>query len=264
MKGDRSVTLDVAALDLATLEYPDLSPKPYLAILDELAASVGGCLRDPRDGAAFVNAANFVLFESFELRGNEAEYQDPCNSCLNEVLDRKLGIPITLSLVYMEVARRMHRPVFGIGLPGHFVIQYDDDEYCTFMDPFHGGGLLTRGDCRALAKDIAGVDLAEDSAVLKPVSNQYILIRMLNNLRSAYHRQQAHRKTVAVLDLLVEACPNEAEYFRQRGIARLHVHEATAAGRDFRTYLELSPEAPDREEIKKQIEAIHRWLASVN
>jgi regulator of sirC expression with transglutaminase-like and TPR domain len=154
--------------------------------------------------------------------------------------------------------------VFGIGLPGHFLVQYDDDEYSTFIDPFHGGRLLAADDCRALARDIAGVELPSESAILRAVNNQYILTRMLNNLRSAYSRQQTHRKLIAVLDLLVEACPNEAEYYRHRAKAHLHVREFLAARHNFSTYLELSPEAPDRAEIRKQIEAIHRWLGSVN
>jgi regulator of sirC expression with transglutaminase-like and TPR domain len=264
LKNDRAVTLDVAVLDLATIEYPGLEPGPYLALLDEMAAAVEACVGPARDGARFIAAANYILFERFGFRGNQDEYYDPRNSCLNHVLDRKLGIPITLSVVYMEVARRLRMPVFGVGLPGHFLVQYDDDEYRTFIDPFHGGRLLGADDCRALAKDIAGVDLASDSSILKPVSDQYILARMLNNLRSVYHRAQAHRKLIAVLDLLLEAYPSEAEYYRHRAVARVHARELLAAGHDFRKYLELSPESPDREEIRKQIEAIHRWLGSVN
>jgi len=264
LHGDRRVTLDRATLDLATIEFPELAPQPYLAILDDLAADIDACLRGARDGTRFVSAANRVLFERFGLRGNESDYYDPRNSCLNAVLDRKLGIPITLSAVYLEVARRLRRPVFGIGLPGHFLLQYDDDEYSTFIDPFHAGRLLSAEDCCSLAKDIAGVDLTNDSAVLKPVSNQYILMRMLNNLRSAYERLHDYRKAVAVLDILAEAWPDEAEYFRQRAAARLQLREFVAAGHDFRRYLELSPDAPDREEIRKQIASIHRWLGSVN
>jgi regulator of sirC expression with transglutaminase-like and TPR domain len=263
-KNDQVVTLDVAALELAMIEYADLPPGPYLAVLDEIAADVDACLPNAAGGARFVAATNYVLFERFGFQGNEADYYDPRNSCLNEVLDRRLGIPITLSLVYMEVARRLRRPVFGIGLPGHFLVQYDDDEYSTFIDPFHGGRLLSAADCCALAQKIAGAQVEEDSAILRPVSNHYILTRMLNNLRSAYHRLHEHRKVITVLDLLVEACPNEASYYRHRAVARLQVHELHAASHDFRAYLQLSPEAPDREEIRKQIEAIHRSLGSVN
>jgi len=264
LKNDRAVTLDMAALDLARIEYPELVAERYLAALDDIAASVEACLGPARDGARFVSAVNYILFERLDFRGNEAEYYDPRNSCLNEVLDRKLGIPITLSVVYIEISRRLRRPVFGIGLPGHFLVQYDDDEYSTFIDPFHGGRLLAADDCRALARDIAGVKLTSDSEILRAVNSQYILTRMLNNLRSAYSRLHAHRKQIMVLDLLVEACPNEAEYYRLRAIAHLHVRELLAARHNFSRYLELSPEAPDRGEIRKQIEAIHRWLGSVN
>src|SRR5690349_11631700 len=169
---------------MATIEHPGLAREPYLSALDGIANGIAMRLRRQNDGPHFIETANHCLFEDLGLRGNEAEYYDPRNSCVNEVLDRKLGIPITLSLVYMEVARRLRRPVFGIGLPGHFIVQYDDDEYSTFIDPFHAGKLLTSDDCRQLAKDIAGVDLATDPALLRPVSNEHILARMLNNLKS--------------------------------------------------------------------------------
>jgi regulator of sirC expression with transglutaminase-like and TPR domain len=155
LKNDRSVTLDVAALEIARLEYPDLDPDPYLSALDATAHGVAAVQGRRQDGPSFIAAANLCLFEQLAFRGNEAEYYDPRNSCLNEVLDLKLGIPITLAVVYIEVARRLRRPVFSVGLPGHFIVQYDDDSYSTFIDPFHQGRLLNLDDCAALARDIA-------------------------------------------------------------------------------------------------------------
>ena len=263
LKNDPSVTLDVAALEMALIEYPDLPVRRYLTALDGLADGIRACRSDCGDGRNFVLVANNWLFQRFGLRGNEAEYYDPRNSCLSDVIDRKLGIPITLSVLYMEVARRLRRPVFGIGLPGHFVVQYADDDYSTFIDPFHGGKLLTLDDCRQLAKDIAGVELAADPALLRPVSNGYILTRMLNNLRAAYFRSNEYGKAVQVLDLLIEASP-AADHYKARAVAHMHLRELLAARADFDLYLRHSPEAADRAEIAKQLESIHRWLASVN
>ena len=263
LRKNSSVTLDVAALEMAAIEHPGLVIDPYLSALDGIANGIAARLRDQKDGRHFIETANHCLFEGLGLRGNEAHYYDPRNSCVNDVLDRKLGIPITLSLVYMEVARRLRRPVFGIGLPGHFILQYDDDSYSTFIDPYHGGKLLSTGDCRQLAKDIAGVELAADPSLLRPVSNQHILTRMLNNLRSAYFRGNDYRKAVQVLDLLIEASP-AADHFKARGVAHMHLRELLAARADFDLYLQHSPEAVDRAEIAKQLESIHRWLASVN
>lgn len=264
LKNDPAVPLDVAALEIASIECPGLAPAPYLSALDDIAARIDECLGRGAGGSQFIEATNHCLFEKLRFRGNEQEYYDVRNSCLNEVLDRKLGIPITLAVVYIEVARRLRRPVFGIGLPGHFIVQYDDDVYSTFIDPFHGGKLLTLEDCRTLAHGIAGVDLRPGSDMLKPVTNRYILVRMLNNLRSAYFRVQKHRNAIAVLNLLIEASPSAPEHYRNRGVARLQVKELRAASLDFGRYLQLSPDAQDRDEVTKQIEAIHRWMASVN
>src|SRR5690348_14920894 len=114
---------------MASIERPDLDVTFYVEVLDRLASELSTRLPSPCEGLEFIQIANAYLFEEHELRGNDTEYYDPRNSCLNEVLDRKQGIPITLSVVYMEVARRLGRPVFGIGLPGHFVVEYDDGAF---------------------------------------------------------------------------------------------------------------------------------------
>lgn len=256
--------LDAAALEMAAIERPGLDPAAHLATLDGIAAELATRLGATADGQKFVRTANQYLFEELGFRGNDSDYYDPRNSCLDEVLDRRIGIPITLSVVYIEVARRLRRPVFGIGLPGHFVVQYDDDEYSTFIDPFHGGKLLTRGDCRELAREITGVDIASEPATLAPVSTRYVLTRMLNNLRSAYFRSKNYAKAAVVMDLLVEAFPENADYFKARGVARLHLREFSGAKRDLESYLRYSPEAEDRAEVTKQLEAIHRWLGRLN
>src|SRR5258708_29376456 len=144
-----NLQLDRAALLLATIEFPGLEIDPFLQILDSYAAELAARLRE---GADFVPMTNQYLFKELGFSGNEADYYNPANSCLNEVLASKTGIPITLSVVYLETARRLSRPVFGIGLPGHFVVQYDDGLYSTYIDPFHGGALLDAAQCHEMAK----------------------------------------------------------------------------------------------------------------
>src|SRR5579871_5756496 len=131
----QSDTLDVdrAALELARIEYPTLEVHPFLEILDSYAVELSERL--PADtGSAYVAAANQYLFSELGFTGNAKNYYDPRNSCLNEVLTARTGIPITLSLIYMEIARRLAKPVYGVGLPGHFVVQYDDGEFSSFID----------------------------------------------------------------------------------------------------------------------------------
>jgi regulator of sirC expression with transglutaminase-like and TPR domain len=175
--------LDVAALEIASIETPDLDPEPFLAVLDKIASEIAARLPPSCDGREFVRVSNSYLFGDLGFRGNEIDYNDPRNSCLNYVLDRRIGIPIALAVVYIEVARRLGHPVAGVGLPGHFIVQYNDGKFATYIDPFHSGQLLTTEDCRKLARDRTGSDA--DATALAPVGTRYILVRMLNNLRSA-------------------------------------------------------------------------------
>ena len=251
MRGDPGVELDAAALELATFEYPDLDPGPSLRELDRIAAEIGARAGARADGATFVREANAVLFDEIGLRGNEAEYYDPRNSCLNAVLERRTGIPITLSVVYMEVARRLGRPIHGIALPGHFIAQYDDGRYSTWLDPFRGGRLLAEG------------DISADPEALRPATRQVILVRMANNLRAAYFRGERFDKVVETTDLLMQAYP-APDHHRIRGVANVRLRKLGEARKDLERYLEASPDAGDRADVVKQLEAIHRRLATLN
>jgi regulator of sirC expression with transglutaminase-like and TPR domain len=262
LKDEPDCRLDVAALEIATLETPDLDPVPYLAVLDRFASTIANRVPASADGREFVRAANEYLFAELGFHGNESEYNDPRNSCLNSVLDRHAGIPITLSVVYIETARRLERPVFGVGLPGHFIVQYDDGEFAAYIDPFYSGRILSVDDCLKIAHDRTGV--GADATALAPVGTRYILVRMLNNLRSAYFRSKQFQKMIAVMDLLIEGFPRNGEYYKARGLARLRLRQLTGAQTDLELYLKHSPEAEDRAQIAEQLASIHRWLGRLN
>jgi regulator of sirC expression with transglutaminase-like and TPR domain len=254
--------LDLAALEIASIETPDLDPQPYLAILDRMASGIASRLPAPAAGREFVSAANRYFFDELGFQGNEINYNDPRNSCLNYVLDRRTGIPIALSAVYIEVARRLGRPVSGIGLPGHFIVEYNDGEFAAYIDPFHSGRLLTADDCRQLARERTGSDA--DATALAPVGTRYILVRMLNNMRSAYFRGKQLEKMVAVTDLLLEGFPENAGYYKARGFARLQMRQFRGAQSDLEMYLKYAPDAEDRPQVTEQLGAIHRWLGRMN
>jgi regulator of sirC expression with transglutaminase-like and TPR domain len=264
LQSESAIALDTAALEMAAIETPRLNAAVYRGMLDHFASELAVRLNPAADGREFVRLTNQYVFQELGFRGNEANYEDPRNSCLDIVLDRRTGIPITLSVVYIEIARRMGRPVFGIGLPGHFVVQYNDGDYSIYIDPFHAGKRLTEADCHELAREITGVDSSAEPSTLAPVSDRYILVRMLNNMRSAYFQAKQFGKMAQVMDLLVEAFPQNADYFKARGVARLHLREFSAAKSDLEMYLRYSPEAEDRDKVTKQLEAIHRWLARLN
>jgi regulator of sirC expression with transglutaminase-like and TPR domain len=258
------VELDRAALQLAAVEYPDLDPASFLAILDSYAVELAGRLPDGCGGKEFVAAANEYLFEELGFTGNAKNYYDPRNSCLNEVLATRTGIPITLSLVYMEIARRLAKPVFGIGLPGHFLVQYDDGGFSTFIDPFHGGTLLAPAECFELARRSSGEQFPDDPSLLARASKQQILRRMINNLRTVYFTRRAYSKALKVLDLLVASNPESADEYKQRSVILLEMKNYRAARNDLERYLKLAPESADREQMQKQLRALKLYIAAMN
>ncbi len=258
------VTLDVAALELASIEFPGLELEGSLFRLDNLAEQISCQLSGNANCLDFIRAANELLFEVLQFRGNEEQYYDPRNSCLNSVLMRRLGIPISLSVLYIEIARRLKRMVYGVGLPGHFIVACEDGDARYWVDPFHNGRILSFADCAALAKQTAGVDLRSNPAVLAPVSKRQILVRMLSNLKAIYLRGEAFDKARQVLDLLIDATPDYPEEYRHRGIVHLRQSNHRAAKADLETYLRLEPDTPERDEVEKQLLLIERWRAGLN
>jgi len=253
------IEIDSAALEIARIEYPDLDAGACIAQLDNHALAIADRARDLSDGRGFVEAANNYLFREAGFRGNEEDYYNPANCCLNYVLESKLGIPITLSILYMEIARRLAKHVDGVGLPGHFVVRYDDPGYSAIIDPFHGGAILDNAQCCQLAQ----VD-SLDHGMLDPVDRRYIAMRLINNLRAIYFTRRDGARALQVLDLLIDAAPESADEHKQRGVALLQQHRIADALGAFKRYLELSPEAPDRNRIEEQIHDIAFWLASRN
>jgi regulator of sirC expression with transglutaminase-like and TPR domain len=265
LRDDRStVPLDIAALELASVEFPGLDQEAFLFRLDHLAEQIGGQLTAGATGLDFIKGANELLFDVMQFRGNTEQYYDPRNSCLNSVLMRRLGIPISLSLVYMEVARRLGRNVYGVGLPGHFIVAYEDHESRYWLDPFRGGKILSFGDLCLLAKDAANVDLRNNPALLGAVTKRQVLVRMLSNLKAIYIRGEAFDKARQVLDLLIEAMPEYAEEYRHRAVVHMRQLNHRAAKTDFETFLRLQPNSPERDAVEKQLVLIERWKAGLN
>lgn len=251
--------LDAAALELAGIEYPDLNPGASIAELDRIAFTIAEKATDLSDGECFVETANRYLFQEMGFHGNTADYYRADNSCLNRVLETRTGIPLTLSLVYMEVGRRLAKPVVGIGLPGHFVVRYEDERYCAFIDPYHGGRLLDESGCAQLAQtEVLTPDL------LAPVDRRYVVMRMVNNLRQVYFSRREVGKAVQLLDMLIAADPLSADEYKQRAVAMLMQRRTSDALAGFRKYLEMVPDAPDRDRIEDQIRNLTHWLAARN
>ena len=258
------VTLDIAALELSSIEFPGLDFESSLFRLNHFAEQIRSSLTPQTSGLDFIHRMNEFLFDSLQFRGNESDYYDPRNSCLNAVLSRRLGIPISLSVVYMEIARRLGRPVSGVGLPGHFIVVYEDGNSRYWIDPFHNGRILSFEDCCSLARDTGGVDLRSNPTLLSPVTARQILTRMLTNLKTIYLKGRALDKARQVLDLLIVAYPDDAEEHRLRGLIHLQQLNHRAAKSDLETYLRLAPVHAERKQVEQQLLLIERWKAGLN
>jgi regulator of sirC expression with transglutaminase-like and TPR domain len=262
---DQAIDLDSAALTLACIEYPELEAQNYLQRLNSLAVRVKRSLRLNSGARETISALNRVLFDEEGLRGNRHDYYDPRNSFLNDVLDRKLGIPITLSLVYMEVARRINFPIAGTAMPGHFLLKHHD-VLCgeIVVDAFHRGQILSLSDCRERLDEIYRGEVAFRPDFLRPVTHRDILTRMLNNLRQIYLTRCDLRKGLMVLDLLIAIPPRSPEMLRERALVRLQLDQYVGASQDLATYLKLSPEAPDAEDVRETLGMVRQLVGRLN
>lgn len=250
---EEQIDLGRAALTIALPDYPKLDISEYLARIDRLAVEVTAQCGAGADGFRLIAALNYVLFSRHGFRGNRDDYYDPKNSFLNELIERKIGIPITLSVLYMEVARRIGLGVDGVGFPGHFLVKAvcADDE--VVIDPFDGGEVRSREDLEALLKQMYGGKLDFRSDFLAAVSNKQILQRMLNNLKVIYVKANDLIKTLAVLDRLLILDPASAEDTRDRGVIYTRLECFGQAKDDFERYLQLAPDADDSAAVREQL-----------
>ena len=242
---DEEIDLDWAALVLAATAYPDLDISRETAALDSLASGALRRLGDRRDDPlSCMNTLSEYLFDEMGFRGNEDEYYDPRNSYLNEVLTRRIGIPITLSLLYIETGRRLSLPLLGVGMPGHFIVRHRDVDD-LFVDPFHGGILLTEEECAHRVRQVTQVEFAWDRRYLTPVSNRDLITRMIRNLKSVHLSRRDYPKARRMIDWLVAAEPGVPQELRDRGIVNYQLGDYARALDDLRAYIASSPNIVD-------------------
>jgi regulator of sirC expression with transglutaminase-like and TPR domain len=261
---DAAVDLAEASLLIACEEYPDLDVPAYLARLDEMGAALRARLaREPRPERA-VMALNRYLFQEEGFRGNAAEYYDPRNSYLNEVLDRRTGIPISLSTVYMEVAARAGLQVEGVGLPGHFIVRVRAGAHAILIDPFHSGALLSEGDCQERLDRIFSGRLKIEPGMLAPCGRKDILERMLRNLKTIYVKTEDYTRALSAVELILSVNPESAEDVRDRGVLYAALDCYDLAARDLEAFLTLAPRAPEATELRDKVADLRRRAARLN
>lgn len=262
-RDDEYINLAQAALLIAAEEYPQLDVEAYLEKLDHFGDLARQQAEDAQTASDVIAALNFTLFERIGFRGNRDNYYDPRNSFLNQVIDRRIGIPITLTVVYIEVARRIGFPVKGVGLPFHFIARHEAEGSDVYIDPFNEGRLLTAGSCAELVAEISGGRLDLEPAHLEPVTKKQILSRMLSNLVGIYSASD-HRRALAAIELILLVSPESATHIRDRGLLLASVGDRSNAIVELERYLSLAPTAADADSVREQIKLIRQNQAKLN
>jgi len=272
---DMAIDLSLAALLIANLEYPELDIAHYMAQLDSLAERVRALLgltgagtleKLPvnMDVSAVIAAMNTVLFGQEHFHGNTQDYYNSSNSFLNEVLERHTGIPIALSLLYMEVGRRVGVWFDGIGLPFHFVVGCRFQQKRIYIDPFESGRVLSEQECRRRVRQVIGKKDKIPTQWFEPVSRKFLLIRMLNNLKHIYLHSEDYARALRICDCILVLAPRSPQERRDRGVIYLQLKRYGRALSDLAAYLQLAPLAEDHDEIQRQVKMIRQILAMMN
>jgi len=259
---EHEIDLTQGALELARVEYPDLIAEHHVKVLDELAARSGTVgVEDPLRA---LHRLREFLFDEEGFRGNADDYYDPANSCLNQVLERKLGIPITLSVLMMEVARRVGLRVYGVGLPGHFVVSAQVGTESVLLDPFDGGTLLTQESAAEVVARAVGRRVTLTEEHFAPVGKRQILARVLANLKGAYVRREEWAKSLAIVDRLLVLDGPSSVFVRDRGSLLIKLGDLLRGAAAWERYLTAKPKASDADKVKRDLRRVRQRIASLN
>jgi regulator of sirC expression with transglutaminase-like and TPR domain len=269
--GDRC-DLGRAALEIARLAYPELEPDPYLRQLDTLADAIRPRVRLARDPAEAVGTVTEYLFEECGFHGNRTDYYDPRNSFLNDVLERRTGIPISLSVVMMETSARLGLSVQGVAFPGHFLVRITGPSGPVLLDPFFGGRPIGHEEMlrrlRAFSNaggGTAGEDLQRVlPQVLQATGATGILGRMLANLLRIYLERDEPTHALDAVDLMLVLAPDAAEHVRVRGLLHEELDCGAAAAADFRRYLELAPDGAHADDVRVHLTRLGNVAVTVH
>jgi regulator of sirC expression with transglutaminase-like and TPR domain len=256
---DECIDVVEAALLIAREEYPEIDVGAYVRRLDELAAAAHPCVDLDSPAAEQIAQLNHFMFVERGFVGNSNNYYDPRNSYLNEVLDRRTGIPISLSLVYSEVAQRLDLPVYGVSFPGHFLVKYVGTPE-IIIDPFFGM-VITQQECAQRLHGIYGSKARFEPRLLHPAGGREILVRMLSNLKQIYVDTADFDRALACVDRILLLQPDEPRELRDRGILYQRLECYAAALRDFERYLRLAPDDKAAELIREGLPDLRRQAA---
>lgn len=260
---EAEIDLALTLLWLCRLEYPHLDLGLYLRRFDILAEQLESRMTGSESATETVHKLADFMAKECGFEGNSDAYYDPRNSYVNDVLDRYLGIPITLSIVYIEVARRAGIKLTGIGFPFHFLLRADDATD-TYIDAFHSGRVMDSTDCRDLLSQITDDRLPFDEDFLEPVTSRQIVLRVFRNLKNVYARSAQLEEAITMSDLILKWGPDETIEYRDRGLMRLEKQNITGGISDLEEYLARTPDAPDHALVLAELRHAHRVHRAMN
>ena len=243
-----------AALAISWEEYPHIDLSSYRDALDGMASDLRQRLQGISYPLKVISEINRYLFEEQNFCGNEHNYYDPRNSFLTDVISRRLGIPLTLSMVYMAIGDRIGFPLEGVSLPGHFILRPQGSDIEVFIDPFAKGEVMFKQDCAAKLVQIYGPQAELKPEYLETVGVRRILERLLMNLKLIYLNQKKFHKALSTVEKILMLWPNSSTQVRDHGLLCYQLERYVEARSDLETYLELSPHTDDAELIQKLID----------
>jgi regulator of sirC expression with transglutaminase-like and TPR domain len=256
--------LDRAALAIGLEEYPELKIDEYLKKIDSLAARVEVLVGEDRSVSAVLEGLKEVLFVQEALKPNQEDYYDPRNSFINDVLDRKVGIPISLSVIFMEVARRLDFPVYGVGFPGHFLVKVHENQRELLIDVFNRAKIITEKDCQELLDQIYGGSVAIQPSFLQSMSKKSIISRMLFNLKAIFYQREDYYKALTMVERILMLNPGTPSEIRDRGLLYMQTSLFAKALADLNYYLQAAPSPDDASYIEGHIQTLRKIIAAGN
>jgi regulator of sirC expression with transglutaminase-like and TPR domain len=261
---EETFPLDRAALAVALEEYPGLDISEYLRRLDALAARVEVLVGVDLSPVNIIESINEILFVEEGLCGNNEDYYDPRNSCLNQVLDHRLGIPVSLAVIYIEVARRLSFMIQGVGLPGHFLVKHTAESRDVIIDPFNRGKIMTLNDCQELLDQIHNGKVEMSSSLLQPMEKRAIITRLLYNLKGIYMEKEQYNHALSIVDKILLLNPGVPSEFRDRGILYMQTSLFGKALADLEFYHEHVAAPEDSSNIQNHIKMLRDIVCAPN
>ena len=255
---DDRIDLAHGALLIATAAYPDLDKSSYLERLDQMASRVKLDMTANTKSEDIITKLNTILFEQEKFRGNRENYYDPDNSFLNRVLDRKTGIPITLSLIYIEVAGRLGLDVRGIGLPGHFITALYHASGKIFIDPFNRGEIRTVDECLEIVRANRGTTVTSDLHWLQPIGRKELLARMLRNLKLIYARQDNDVMLFKTIHWILTLQPEAPAELSARAMLYEAMGNPSRAVKDWERYIAIIGDHESVTKIRARIDNLKK------